>query len=327
MRLGSVALLLAFGSACSMNAAQLSPSLPSVSSGARWLNGQSDGSQSLPAFSKKQRLLYVAASNAIKIYDVGVHHPKLVATLTKEIGTPSNPCLSRDGTLYVPSVHGGVAGFIVVYPFGHSSPSEVLPAIGPGEPRGCAVDSDGNLWVADVYLNEVYEYVKGQNTIGTIIYGIPCPDSVAFDATGNMYVAVLGFFCPRAAVEIFAAGKTLPFKTISISKFAPFIDIAIDPRGKLYIADLQYVLVYDLGLEKFAKKRTNGTVGVGAVAVDGRGRLYAGGNLEERRQRRDKSHIVEFAPGATAPGSVRIRTKGKANFINGLAAWPPSEPR
>lgn len=327
IRFSALALSLAFGSACSMNA---EPTSPQLSAQTLSPNSAPRSPRPIPALSKKQHLLYVATFDSIEIFDTGVRHPKLVATLTKEVGTPNNPCLSRDGTLYVPSVHGGVAGFVVVYPFGRSSPSEVLPAIGPGEPKGCAVDAAGNLWVADFYLNEVYEYVKGQSTIGTIIYGIPCPDSVAFDATGNMYVASFGFVflsaCPpRAAIEVYAPGRTLPFETINAPNFNIFTDMAIDPRGTLYISNSLYILVYDLEKSKFSKKLRNGTVGIAAVAVDDRGELYGGSNVTKRRQRNDKSRIIEFAPGGTLPMSWRIPGTGRDNLINGLAAWPPAE--
>jgi hypothetical protein len=326
-RLGLIALSIA-AAACSTPLTPVSPEL-SATQGLRpqsWLS---------PGLLKTQHLLYVAsepfvnpdAPGSVAVYALGRHTPKLIHMITKGIDSPRNPCLGGDGTLYVPNQDNAT---VAVYPFGQLSPSVVLSA-DLEAPAGCAVDASNNLWVADFPEGKVFEFVKGRNRIGVAI-DVPCPASVAFDATGSMYVGVLGYdvfgVCSPAAIEVFAPGKSSPFKTITsgLSKLTTLEDIAIGPDGTLYAADAVYhdIVVYPPGRSQYSKKLTNKITAVNALAASSGGELYAGNNFSLGKH--DNHYIVvEFAHGSSHSRRLianRLRLADGLHAMTGLAAWP-----
>jgi hypothetical protein len=274
--------------------------------------------------SKTQRLLYVSdyRSSSVKIYARKGRKPALIGTLRKAIDHPGNLCLASDGTLYVPNEKGAT---IAVYPFGRSTPSEVLTA-DKGGPTGCAVDAAGNLWVADFNDRKVYEFLHGKNKIGAAI-DVSCPDSIAFDASGNMYVGLLGFtalgLCSPAQIEVFAPGRSVPFESITSGLYGEALlsDIAIGPDGTLYaVAEAAQtdVLVFPTGQTTPSRTLAFGENRIVYLTTSMSGRLYAGEN--DLAKKPFKYEIVEFPPGASSPGRQHI-TQG-LRMISGLAAWP-----
>jgi DNA-binding beta-propeller fold protein YncE len=274
--------------------------------------------------SRTQRLLYVSEyrSSSVKIYARKGRGPAIIGTLVRAINHPGSLCFAPDGTLYVPNEKGAT---IAVYPFGRSTPSKVLTA-DKGGPTGCAVDAEGNLWVADFIGHKVYEFIGGKDKIGAAIE-VSCPDSIAFDASGNMYVGLLGFtalgLCSPAHIEVFAPGQTVPFESITSGLYGEALlnDIAIGPDGTLYAvaeAGQTDVLVFPPGRTIPSRTLAFGDHRVVYLATSTSGRLYAGEN--DLAKKPFTYEITEFPPGARSPGRWRI-TQG-LRMISGLAAWP-----
>lgn len=59
---------------------------------------------------------------------------------------------------------------------------------GLNDPEGVAVDSSGDVFIADTGNNRVVE-VTQSGTQHTVAFGIPSPHSVAVDASGNLFIA------------------------------------------------------------------------------------------------------------------------------------------
>ena len=129
----------------------------------------------------------------------------------------------------------------------------VLSSIGQGwaattplnAPRGLAIDSKGNLYVANQGGNEVLVYNTSytQMTKKSVTAGVSQPVGVAFDSKGNMYVANLG---TQSITQYSATGVQNTKFSITNGINAPWA-IAIDAADDLYVSNnFANVTVYPL---------------------------------------------------------------------------------
>ncbi len=128
-------------------------------------------------------------------------------------------------------------------------------------PAGVAVDSAGNLYIAD-YRNYVVEKVTPAGVLSIVAgvpgqWGLPTPgpaassdlaavDGVAVDSAGNLYIAdrgnnVIEKVTPAGVLSIVAGvpghgGAPTPGPATSSDLAVPF-GVAVDGAGNLYIAD------------------------------------------------------------------------------------------
>jgi sugar lactone lactonase YvrE len=115
-------------------------------------------------------------------------------------------------------------------------------------PRGLAVDSQGNLWVANsgdnnvIVFNDKYK----QETADTVTQGISNPTGVAIDAQGNLWVANYGTSNGGAtgSVSEYTAGKQNTAASIVNGIQGPNA-IAVDGLGNVWVEnDYLNVTVY-----------------------------------------------------------------------------------
>ena len=130
-------------------------------------------------------------------------------------------------------------------------------------PYGVAVDSSGNIYVADAYNNLIRKITSGgavttfagsgsagaTNATGTSA-SFHNPEGVAVDSSGNVYVAdttnhLIRKITPARVVSTFA-GTGSPGSNNGAATVATFNNpsgVAVDPSGNVYVADASNHLI------------------------------------------------------------------------------------
>jgi sugar lactone lactonase YvrE len=168
------------------------------------------------------------------------------------------------------------------------------------EALGVAVDSAGDVFLADTFNNQVIELKPGAAPI-TIASGLNGPQGVAVDASGDVFIADTG---NNQVLEVKPGAVPTPF----VTGLKGPNGVAVDGAGNVYIADTGDNQV--LKVTPDGKQQT--TVGANlsgptAVAVDGVGDVFIA----------DAGHqqVVEVA---AADGTQSTVAAGFP-FINGVA--------
>jgi sugar lactone lactonase YvrE len=267
-----------------------------------------------------------------------------VPAVGTSIGTPRRVALDGAGNLYFSGLNSvfkidttGVLTLIA----GNSRPGfsgDGGPAIAASlnAPEGVAVDSGGNVYIADSSNNRI-RMVSSAGIIstyaGTGVGGysgdfgpanqaqLTLPSGLALDGAGNLYVADAG----NSAVRVIAPGGYIT--TFAGTGHAGYVgdttaataaavnvptDVAVDSKGNVYIADTGNAVIREVGtdgnINTIAGNGTNAYLGDGGVATSAE--LYtprgvavdSGGNV----------YIAEF-------GDFRIRKVGTDGNINTIA--------
>jgi len=192
------------------------------------------------------------------------------------------------------------------------------PAIGAIllQAEGIAADTYGNLFVADAAGERVREITPAgtiSTVAGTGVQGfsgdggpasaaqLNSPYGLAFDASGNLYIADLGNgrvrrMTPGGIITTIAGGGTVPAGGVNDGSLATTVallaprNVVLDGSGNLYVSDFNGHRVYELSpggtLTTIAGTGVPGFSGDGGpaplaqlaypagLAVDGRGALY-----------------------------------------------------
>ena len=111
-------------------------------------------------------------------------------------------------------------------------------ALGGGlaKPRGVAIDSQGNLYIADTGNNRIVKLDQSGNAsaVSTGLFSLSRPAGVALDLNGDLYIADAG---NNRVLEIAAAGgQAFVINTTGFSLSNPS-SVSIDKSNTLYIAD------------------------------------------------------------------------------------------
>ena len=123
--------------------------------------------------------------------------------------------------------------------FSSSGTSGVVTDLGPlpnttsdtNIPNGVALDSSGNLYVANDGNNTITKFDSHGNYLGVFASGLNQPAAIAFDASGNLYVVNGG---ASTIVKITPQGVSSAFVSSGLSSPQ---GIAIGPNGNIYVSN------------------------------------------------------------------------------------------
>ena len=221
---------------------------------------------------------------------------------------------------FVNAVHGQTA---------HFAGTETSIGSGYASPHGVAIDSKGNVFVADTYNNLVKEIVAVNGSIppspsirisGS---GFSFPWSIAVDASGNVFVADWG---NGAIKEIQAVNGSIPDSPViaTLVNVNSPVGVALDSAANVYYTDTEYGLIKEIlhstgyaSVVTLATEFWNGSEWVfmhlGGLAVDSSGDVFATDSA-------DNAVYEIVAVNGSIPPSPSIRlVAGGFNNPEGLA--------
>jgi len=113
------------------------------------------------------------------------------------------------------------------------TPVATLISSGLSSPYGVAVDSGGNVYIADTGDNAIKEWSPSTTNLITLVSSnMQSPGGVAVDNKGNVYIADTG----DSAIKEWQPGTSNLITLVSSSLSSPE-GIAVDAAGNVYIAD------------------------------------------------------------------------------------------
>jgi sugar lactone lactonase YvrE len=194
-----------------------------------------------------------------------------------------------------------------------ASPTVIQLGSGLEYPYGIAVDSSGDLFVADTFHQAIKEFVAVNGsippspTILTIGSGWSSPEAIAVDATGNLYVADSG---NHAVKEILAVNGSIPASPTIVTLAANYCSpdgVSLDSQGNLYFSSYCDTGIYEIlavngtfPASPFIKTISGAGEGrFTSVTVDSNENIYVGGVFSE-------TQVPQVYPSDLGP--VRIGT-------------------
>jgi serine/threonine-protein kinase len=156
-----------------------------------------------------------------------------------------------------------------------AGPAAVLPFTGLSSPRGVAVDTAGNVYLADSGNGRVLELVVGASSPTALPFaGLGGPSGVAVDGTGTVYVTNVG---NNRVLKLTAGSSStteLTFTGLNNPLTSPD-GVAVDSAGTVYVTDgANRVLKLPAGSSNPTVPPFTGLSNPIGVAVDTAGNLY-----------------------------------------------------
>ena len=152
---------------------------------------------------------------------------------------------------------------------GNGSPQITLPTDTLASPTGIAVDSAGNVYVADTNNNRVLKIQANSGSWTLVGNGLSGPNAVAVDRLGNLFISDAG---NQRAVEVLSASGTqiaLPLTGLTVP-----IGIGVDATGDLFVADSANNRVIELASNGVQSTIAAGLTGLSGLTVDAAGDVF-----------------------------------------------------
>jgi sugar lactone lactonase YvrE len=203
---------------------------------------------------------------------------------------------------------------------------------GYSAPKGAAVDTAGNLYIADSGASSIYEIPAGSSTPVALGSGLSAPQGVAVDGAGNLFVADTG---NNRIVEIPVVGGTLTTanQIVIVSSTSTLAGLAlnapqaiiVDGSGALYIADTGNKRIVYLpfipGWETSpAIALGSGLTSPSVLALDAQGNLYIAdsstGDVYKLQAPTSKPVQSTILSGYSTPSGVAVDASGAVFVVD-----------
>jgi len=214
-----------------------------------------------------QRIQIFPAGGTIATSTIGV--TGVFGSANNKFSFPSGIAVDSSGKVYVADTGNHR---VQIFPAGGTIATSTIGVTGVfgsannkfNSPSGIAVDSSGNIYVADTGNHRIQIFNSTRNyqaTIGTGVAGsgnnqFNFPNGVAVDSSGNIYVADTG----NKRVQIFDATRTYQ-ATIGTGvagsgndQFSSPSSVAVDSSGNIYVSDS-----FNFRVQTFSGLGTSGT--------------------------------------------------------------------
>jgi DNA-binding beta-propeller fold protein YncE len=227
----------------------------------------------------------------------------------------TNPGATRTGTLTI-------AGQMLTVTQASSTYVAITNAIalvssGLSSPSGVAVDSAGNVYIADSANNAVKEWIVASNTVITLVSsGLSWPFGVAVDSSGNVYIADSG----NSAIKEWIAASNTVITLVSSELYWPH-GVAVDGVGNVYIADTDNNAIKEwIGASNTVTTLVSSELDYPyGVAVDGVGNVYIADtyhNAIKKWLAASNTVTTMVSSGLSLPSGVAVDGAGNVYIVN-----------
>ncbi len=204
-----------------------------------------------------------------------------------------------------------------------------LVPTGLKNPEDVALDSQGNVYIADTGDSAVKEWVASSQVVNALISsGLSSPYGVAVDTQGNVYVADSK---DNDIKEWTLSNKTVII-LVSSGLSTPF-GIAVDKNGNVYFSDSGHNTIKEwvAATKTVSTLVSAGLSGPRGVALDSLGNLYfadTGNNAIKEWSAVSKSVTTLVSSGLSGPSGVAVDGEGNVYIAdsgnNAMKRWSPS---
>ena len=207
-----------------------------------------------------------------------------------------------------------------------ANPVSTLVSSGLSEPEDVAVDSSGNVYIADTNNNAIKEWNAATQTVLTLVSsGLNEPSGVAVDSSGNVYIADTG----NGAIKEWNA-TTQTISTLVSTGVKDPCGVAVDTSGNVYIADAGNGAIkeWNATTQTVLTLVSSGLSKPSGVAVGGAGNVYiadTGNNAIKEWNATTKTVSTLVSLGLNYPYGVAVDGSGNVTIAdsdnNAVKEW------
>ncbi|SET06446.1 S-layer homology domain-containing protein [Paenibacillus sp. NFR01] len=192
---------------------------------------------------------------------------------------------------------------------------DITGEVSLNSPSGIAVDSTGNVYVADTSNNKIKELSGGVWTDITGEETFNKPSDIAVDQAGNLYVTDTG----NGKIKMLPKGGT--WKDLNIGGFEVPYGIAVDEAGNVYVSDSGLNKIKKWSVESWTDiTGSGGLSSPKGIAVDKDGNIYVADAGNKKLKKLVGSSWADITPGGMGePHDVSV-TSGGNLYISAVSS-------